>query len=393
MVRLYTRRKRSRELPLLAGAGLGAGLMYLVDPDRGARRRALVRDKSVHALHRIGDVIEKGSRDLGFRIRGLVAETRSLRHGEPAADELLTPRVRSKMGRAVSHPHAIGVAVANGQVTLTGPILAREVPGLLGAVAAVPGVTGIENHLEPHDPEDPVPALEGGRHRTAERLDLLREHWAPLTRIVMGALGGGLVASGLVRRDRAGALLAGAGVAILARDVANRPLRRVLGIGAGRRAVDFHKTLHVRAPIEDVYAFFTRVENFPRFMAHVREVKKLGEDRYHWIAEGPARIPVGWDAEVTRRVANEVFAWRSVPGAVIANAGVARFERDADGGTRLDIQMSYNPPGGALGHLVASLFGADPKHALDEDLVRFQSLLQRGKTTAHHHVVRAEELR
>ena len=38
------------------------------------------------------------------------------------------------------------------------------------------------------------------------------------------------------------------------------------------------------------------------------------------------------------------------------------------------------------------MFGADPKSAMDEDLVRFQSLLERGKTTAHRHEVRAEEV-
>jgi uncharacterized membrane protein len=72
----------------------------------------------------------------------------------------------------------------------------------------------------------------------------------------------------------------------------------------------------------------------------------------------------------------------------VHNAGVVRFEENQDGSTRLDIRLSYNPPAGALGHVVASLFGADPKHAMDEDLVRFQSLLEQGKTT-----VRGEEVR
>jgi uncharacterized membrane protein len=45
-----------------------------------------------------------------------------------------------------------------------------------------------------------------------------------------------------------------------------------------------------------------------------------------------------------------------------------------------------------MGHLVAKLFGADPKHALDDDLGRLKSLLELGKTTAHHQGVTAEEL-
>lgn len=36
---------------LINGVVLGAGLMYLLDPDRGARRRSVRRDQVVHLLH------------------------------------------------------------------------------------------------------------------------------------------------------------------------------------------------------------------------------------------------------------------------------------------------------------------------------------------------------
>ncbi len=68
-----------------------------------------------------------------------------------------------------------------------------------------------------------------------------------MTRISMGALGAGLVAYGISRRDRLGALYGSAGALVLLRDIVNRPYRRVLGIGVGRRAVDFQKTLTVNA--------------------------------------------------------------------------------------------------------------------------------------------------
>jgi len=55
--------------------------------------------------------------------------------------------------------------------------------------------------------------------------------------------------------------------------------------------------------------------------------------------------------------------------------------------------MSYNPPGGALGHGLATLLGSDPKRAMDEDLVRFKSLLEAGRTRAHGERVTREELR
>ncbi|MFT3774189.1 MAG: SRPBCC family protein [Minicystis sp.] len=391
--RLFTRRRRTLgALPLTASAiGVGAGLMYLLDPDRGSRRRALVRDKGVHTAHRMGNLLDKGARDLEYRLRGIAHEARSIVRQDHPSDELLVERVRSKLGRAVSHPHAIKVESNDGCVTLSGPVLRAERARLLSCVMGVPGVHRVEDRLDQHAPEERIPALQGGGRRRGQRFELMQERWSPVTQIAMGAVGTGLLAFGAARRGSLGIALGLAGSAILVRDIANRPLARVLGIGAGTRAVDFHKTIHVHAPVEEVYDFFTKVENFPHFMAHVRDVQKIDDDHYHWVAEGPAHIPVSWDAEVTQRVPNQIFAWQSVDGAAIGNAGCVRFDPEGDC-TRLDIQMSYNPPAGTVGHLVASLFGADPKHAMDQDLVRFQSLLERGKTTARHHEVRAEEL-
>jgi uncharacterized membrane protein len=70
---------------------------------------------------------------------------------------------------------------------------------------------------------------------------------------------------------------------------------------------------------------------------------------------------------------------------------VVRFQPNEQGGTRVEVRMTYNPPAGALGHAVASLLGADPKHAMDEDLVRFKSLIEEGKTSANGQDVRRSE--
>lgn len=386
--RLFTRRRAARDrIPeAIAAALVGAGIMYLADPDRGARRRALVRDKGMHAARRLGAVVDKASRDLAFRARGLAAEARSLADQQPVSDELVTERVRAKLGRLVSRPHGVHVEAHEGHVSLSGPVARDEVWGLLLGVRGVPGVHRVTDDLERVDPDMESEAREGERERATPR-----DQWSPITRVAMGAVAAGLFAHGVERRGKLGAITAGAGAALLLRDVANRPLRRVFGVGAGRRAVDFHKTMIIHAPIDEVYDLFTHVEGLPRFMSHLRSIEKLAGDRYRFVADGPLHLPVSWDADITLRVQNEVLAWRSVPSSVIANAGIARFER-VDGGTRVDIRMSYNPPLGAIGHAFASLFGADPKHALDEDMARLKSLFERGKTSAHRRRVLAEDV-
>jgi len=393
--RVLARRRRAQArqgIPVLFATGLGAGIMYFLDPGDGARRRALVRDKTVHLVHRSGALFGKGVRDLKNRSQGVLAETKSIFEREEVSDERLEERVRAKLGRAVSHPHAIEVKVERGHVTLSGPVLDREMNPLLSSVAKVPGVCSVENQLEGHRRAAGVPSLQGTSRRTGRRFDLQRESWAPMTRISMGALGAGLVAYGISRRDRLGALYGSAGALVLLRDIVNRPYRRVLGIGVGRRAVDFQKTLTVNAPVQEVFELLSKFESFPRFMSHVKEVRKQGNERYHWTVSGPAHSAVSWDAEITALVPNQVIAWRSVPGSAIGNAGIIRLDENQDGSTRIDIRMAYNPPAGMVGHAVAALFGVDPKHALDEDMVRLQSLLERGKTTAHGQVVYFDEL-
>jgi hypothetical protein len=61
----------------LGGIAVGALAMYVFDPERGRRRRALARDKAIHAAHVAGDRLGAKSRDLSNRAKGFVAETRS----------------------------------------------------------------------------------------------------------------------------------------------------------------------------------------------------------------------------------------------------------------------------------------------------------------------------
>lgn len=60
---------------LLGGATLGAGLMYILDPEGGRRRRALARDKAVHLSKTGGQALGKTSRDLLNRGKGVAART------------------------------------------------------------------------------------------------------------------------------------------------------------------------------------------------------------------------------------------------------------------------------------------------------------------------------
>jgi uncharacterized membrane protein len=79
---------------------------------------------------------------------------------------------------------------------------------------------------------------------------------------------------------------------------------------------------------------------------------------------------------ITEKVPNELVAWESVQGEEVETAGKVRFRANPDGSTRMTIHLEYMPPVGVLGHVVASVFGKDPKRAMDEDLLRLKTQLE-----------------
>jgi uncharacterized membrane protein len=365
---------------LVIGAGVGAALVYLFDPQRGARRRAMLRDSAVSAMHTGSDAADATVRDTRNRIGGTAAELRGWFQRDEADDDTVVDRVRSKIGRLVSHPHAIRVTSEQGVVTLSGPILQAEMPRLLRTVESIRGVREVVNELDDHKQAGDVPALQGGATPPGIGSDLLQREWAPATRMMVALGGASLTAVGVQRRDVPGWLLVAAGVGLTARAVTNLEPKRLVGIGGRRRAVDVQKTITIDAPIGDVYGFWNAYENFPRFMSRVLEVRgSTREGQSHWTIAGPGGMPIEFDAEVTQAIPNQMFAWRTVEGSLVGHAGLVHFDGTTDGRTRIHVRMSYNPPGGWFGHRIAKAFGVDPKASLDADLARMKTLIETGR--------------
>ena len=360
-----------------AGAGIaGAGLMYFLDPSSGKRRRATWIGKTIRFSKAGVRAVDKTARDARHRAQGIVAQTVHAFRTEEVDDDILVQRVRSATGRVASHPSAIEVSARNGRIILSGPVLGEERARLLNRVRKVPGVRFVDDQLRPQKERGTESGLQGGAARF-ERSEFLQANWAPVTRAFAVLAGLGAVLIGTSRRNLPGGLLAGGGTALMARGITNLKLARLLGIRAGRRAIDLQKTISIAAPVERVYSTWTNYGNFPFFMSHVREVRDLGNGRSHWVVRGPANTTVEWDAVITQNIPNRIIAWKTEPGALVGHAGIVHFEPQ-DSGTRVQIRFSYNPPAGALGHSIAWLIGADPKKAFTEDLVRMKSFIETG---------------
>jgi uncharacterized membrane protein len=359
----------------IGGAAAGAVMMYLSDPDRGKRRRALARDKMVSVANRAGDVLDVAARDVGNRMQGWRAQAARMlfRHNNMVDDPVLAERVRSRIGRAISHPHPIHVIAQQGKITLSGPVLAHERMSLLQAVKAVPGVLDVEDQLQEHRSAQGIPSLQGAG-RTRQNRAALHRGWPPGLRAAAMLGGSALGVYGLSRRAPAGVLLGALGMGLVARGIGRQPFAG-MAAATRARAIELQKSIHIAAAPEAVFDRWSRYENFPHFMSNVIEVQDRGEGRSHWTVSGPAGIRIEWNASLTASERPRVLAWKTDPNSAVDHAGAIHFE-PTDGGTRVTVRMSYIPPAGALGHAIASLFNGDPERQMEEDLLHMKEFIE-----------------
>ena len=186
----------------------------------------------------------------------------------------------------------------------------------------------------------------------------------------------------------AGALAAVLGVTALdilcARQLASTEADEDRGASAPRRAsrrgVKVERVTTINRPVSEVYSFWRRFENLPRFMRHLASVESIGGNRSRWRARGPAGVTVEWEAELLQDRPDEWIAWRSLPGARVENSGSVRFSRAPGArGTEVRVQLQYVPPAGTLGRTIARLFGEEPEQQVHEDLHRFKQLMETGE--------------
>jgi uncharacterized membrane protein len=149
---------------------------------------------------------------------------------------------------------------------------------------------------------------------------------------------------------------------------------------AGTRGIHLRESVRLERPVEDVFEYWRRLENLPRFMRHLEEVTETPNGRSHWVARGPAGIRVEWDAEIINEVPNRLIGWRSVPGSDLVSAGSVNFAKVRNGrATQVTVHMQYAPPAGKAGAFLATIFGQAPAATVREDLRRLKQFLEAGE--------------
>ena len=139
-----------------------------------------------------------------------------------------------------------------------------------------------------------------------------------------------------------------------------------------------HESIEVQAPLQDVFTYWSNLENFPRIMRNVEEVRVAG-DTSHWRIKGPLGKTVEFDARTTEMSPERGIGWNSTNDNEVETSGQVRFEEVAEGRTRIDVTMNYaDPPGGKVGEVVADAI-SNPEREMREDLENFARQIERGE--------------
>ncbi len=199
-----------------------------------------------------------------------------------------------------------------------------------------------------------------------------RRHSGP--RAWLELLGGSsLAVFGITRKSLSGAALAAAGGYMAVCGV--KDLR-----SSGPDEVIVEKSLTILKSPEELFGFWRDLENLPKFMRHLREVRRVDEKRSRWTTNAPLGMTSSWEAEITHESPNQFLAWRSLPGSEIENMGSISFTPAPPGrGTEVRVSLVYRPPIGAIGHAFAAIFGRDAEQQVLEDLRRFKQLMEAGE--------------
>src|SRR5215216_2721998 len=146
---------------LLVSIGLGAGLMYFLDPEHGNRRRALVRDRANSLVNRLDDSIDMTVEEMRNRTRGVLSELMAKLSDQGAPDWILEERVRTNLGRLSRQARGVEVRADGGHIHLSGPVLQQDRDAILKTASRTRGVYGVENDFQIFDNPQDISSLQG----------------------------------------------------------------------------------------------------------------------------------------------------------------------------------------------------------------------------------------
>lgn len=148
----------------------------------------------------------------------------------------------------------------------------------------------------------------------------------------------------------------------------------------GEHAADSLRAVMIDRPRQELYDFWRDFSNLPQFMENLLDVSDLGEGRSSWRVAGPLGSEVELVSRITEDVPGERIAWTSTEDSDVDHEGWVSFVENRFGrGTEVRLFISYDPPGGAVGKVVAKVLQREPRIQARRELRRFKQLMETGE--------------
>jgi uncharacterized membrane protein len=140
------------------------------------------------------------------------------------------------------------------------------------------------------------------------------------------------------------------------------------------------RAVMINRPRQELYEFWRDFRNLPLFMENVKSVELMESGRSSWLVAGPAGSEIELVSEITEDRPGEYIAWRSLEDSDIDHEGWIEFRDNKFGrGCEVRVFISYDPPAGALGKVVAKVLQREPRVQARRELRRFKQLMETGE--------------
>jgi len=134
------------------------------------------------------------------------------------------------------------------------------------------------------------------------------------------------------------------------------------------------ESIIVNAPVQRVYGQWKRIEDFPKFMPAVREMRRIDETHFRWRVERCGREYES-TFEVVLRIPERRIAWRTISGS--ESSGVVCFAAELGQKTSVTFKMKYVE--GAGWQSAAAL-----RKRLKSRLMNFKALMEAAPSDTTH---------
>lgn len=144
--------------------------------------------------------------------------------------------------------------------------------------------------------------------------------------------------------------------------------------------VNIRTQITVNKNVSEVYSFWRKLENLPKFMSHIESVNETNKVTSEWKAKGPAGIgSLSWKAQILMDEKDKLLSWHSLPDSTIDNSGKIYFKDLGNDTTEIDVNLSYHAPLGVAGEAAAKLLNPLFEKMVVNDIQNFKNHLENGE--------------